>query len=93
MRSRCCRQGPAGRPRVSAEPAGAARAAAEGEKSSTVSVFLPRNRSGKDLVLEGAELDAAILEAAQLKEAKKEAARLKKIEKEEAKKLKASRRH
>ena len=78
---------------VEREGAAAARAAAEGEKSSTVSVFLPRNRSGKDLVLEGAELDAAILEAAQLKEAKKEAARLKKIEKEEAKKLKASRRH
>jgi len=78
---------------VERKGAAAARAAAENEKSSTVSVFLPRNRSGKDLVLEGAELDAAILEAAQLKEAKKEAARLKKIEKEEARKLKFSRRH
>ena len=77
---------------VERKGAAAARAAAEEGKSSTVSVFLPRNRSGKDLVLEGADLDAAILEAAQLKEAKKEAARLKKIEKEEAKKIRFSRR-
>lgn len=78
---------------VERKGAAAARAAAENEKSSTVSVFLPRNRSGKDLALEGAELDAAILEASKLKEAKKEAARLKKLEKEEARKIRFSRRH
>jgi ATPase subunit of ABC transporter with duplicated ATPase domains len=68
-------------------------AAPVGEKEkTTVSVFLPRNASGRDLALEGDDLDAAILEAERLKAAKREAAKAKKAEKDQAKLLKAARR-
>lgn len=67
-------------------------AAVPEKEKTTVSVFLPRAASGKDLVLEGDALDAAILEAARLKEEKKKAAEERKKIKEEQKKLKAARR-
>ena len=67
-------------------------AAQPDKEKTTVSVFLPRNASGKDLALEGEALDAAILEAARLKEEKRLAAKEKKAAKDLEKKLRASRR-
>jgi len=68
-------------------------AAQPDKEKTTVSVFLPRNASGKDLALEGDALDAAILEAARLKEEKRLAAKEKKAAKDLEKKLRASRRY